>query len=565
MNCEERTVSPMASTKTESSRRRKSKASQEEIAATRHLRLVVESIAEDHGLSSEDKAKRMATFETLLDNVEKRLHYNPNKTALFDSPPELMLATKKTKKKGFVTRKKSFLSQLRGVPESSEEAEGANTQQNLKRSGTLELLEDARGEMEEHRNTANQTIDNHLDRVTSPDNGASVQDTDGIRMPNDDDTCCNDSIIGARIANSDDYTASICSIRSISTFEKDFIKNVIAEQEAQYDEISVSTFEQDFAAKQQVLASGNVFPMQVLISSYGVQPNEEYDDLTVDDCRSETTFERDAAAKQQELENSNTPPTQVVVSNLHIQPQDQHDDLTVEDVRSETTFEKDAAAKENSRQKIEKPQMPVVPSIIVSSPQLTRVKSEDSERSVSTFEKDAAARSALALKIGRKPVESVTMTNRSADDRSASIFEKDFRLKEARARVKEKTNAMDSKATDIQIDQAPNPFVPPSEISIVPTTQSETSARSQSRFEKDANKMNSKQPDITRLESDERGGFEGDVSRNMSRQTTKNAIAMPAIDEHPLVVELSANAIDRGMTRHNGSILSKWMCHCGLA
>ena len=475
-----------STTSSSKSRRRKlhvATATPEEIAATRHLRLVVESITADKALSPQDKAAKMKNFECIVDNVEKRLHYSPNHIRGDDPMQELMsaldAASKKNAKKGTASnaaviappakKKSSLFSNPLKKKKNAADAAAADSSQKL--AVVLETLEDARGEVEEQRR-----IDLGLseeDRA-EPQEGTEKETVDDANEYDDDDATCTDSIIDARMANSQDYTASICSIRSLGTFEKDFIQNVIAEQqEAQFEELSCSTFEKDFAAR--AAAAGGVIAIPTQVNLGGNRnevTDDDADDLTVEDARSETTFEADAR-QYEEVE------------------EDENDELTVEGILSETTFEQDAKQQqyqdtqqhnpqqampmaqqqqqhqhqqqqqptnvfipkqhecvptvqsERSVSTFEQDTMPLNPRQQV----VQTTKSVDSARSVSTFEKDSRARNVLAVKIGRVVPCSIQANGRKAEpttpksvfsqgDQSTSTFEKDFKVRRPKKEAK---------------------------------------------------------------------------------------------------------------------------------
>mmetsp|Transcript_29295 Transcript_29295/g.58485 ORF Transcript_29295/g.58485 Transcript_29295/m.58485 type:complete len:704 (-) Transcript_29295:295-2406(-) len=467
------------STSSSTKKKKKPTVNPEDIAATRHLRLIVESIAENSSLTPRDKAARMKNFEMIVENVEKQLHYNPSKggrIAAEDAPENLLDVGKKKgvrrdgasrKNKGekkslfnhFLKRKDSQKSKRRDI--------GMVASPKNKLASVLEGLEEAREEVEEQRK-----IDAGVQEPNQDPERFDVDDFDNKEgafatkeVDLDDDATCTDSIIDARMANSEDYTASICSIRSLGTFEKDFIQNIIAEQEAQCN-ISVSTFEQDMRKRN----TSNMFvPTQVDVGDV-TGAVDDNDELTLGDAQSETTFEQDAKKNGLVGDETNpgaAPPMLINVSSEK-DDEDDHDDLTVEDARSETTFEQDAKQQHDQvslpqqhrqqpqpvtqvsafPQKQPNPQAPsqapasaaasasapapaqaqmptqapnnytttstntttantnlnIQPTNVFIPNQIqTAPSTADSERSVSTFEKDARARDMLAKKIGRVP------------------------------------------------------------------------------------------------------------------------------------------------------------------
>ncbi len=426
----------------------------------------------------------MKNFEMIVEKVEKQLHYNPNKSGgmmMAECAPELLLdvgkmkgngrdgASKKSKAEkkslfnNFLKRKDSQKIKRRDI--------GIVASPKNKLMSVLEGLEEAREEVEEQRKTdaGVQKTNEELELVDVDDFNTEEREEGAVaakRDDFDDDATCTDSIIDARMANSEDYTASICSIRSLGTFEKDFIQNIIAEQEAQCD-VSVSTFEQDMRKRN---ASSMFVPTQVDVGDV-TGAVDDNDELTLGDAQSETTFEKDA--KRNGLAGGETnigsaPPMLINVSTDKDDYNDE-DDLTVEDARSETTFEQDAKQQHIHQEKDQVPlpqeqqqyhqpppvtqipalplqnQNPQVPSpapasapssaqaqnptaapnnntiptknptpvnknpiiqptnVFIPNQIQTTPSTADSERSVSTFEKDARARDMLAKKIGRVP------------------------------------------------------------------------------------------------------------------------------------------------------------------
>jgi len=215
-----------------------------------------------------------------------------------------------------------------------------------------------------------------------------------------------DSIIDIRDQNSYDYTASIESLRSLNTFEKDFINNVTAEharmEAAAEDGNSVGTFEQDFVGP--VRNNNNVYPTQV-----------EQHQMYNDDAISETTFEADARSLEP-LENQAVVGGQQGRGSVFVpqmprmvqttEHEEVEDDITV------GTLENDERADNNVPQQQQQPN-PVLnawgsaPTTLTTFNNMVKTAfsadNSSSILSVSTFEKDTKAIQALAAKIGRTP------------------------------------------------------------------------------------------------------------------------------------------------------------------
>lgn len=527
------------------------------------------------------KNKPLANFESLLENAEKKLHYNNNKLGggavdeaglLVDTTTGKNAAVYggKSNKVGKKKKKQSLIGQFLNKKKNTSNKSKSAT-------GALEALEEERGDAA--TTTKNNSNDEGRDSSLTSNTFIPLQTTNKA-VSFDDQTHTADSIIDVRQANSEDYTASICSIRSLGTFEKDFVTNIIAENEAvQYEEISVCTFEEDFKARQG--GGGAVLVGGVAAAGRGVglpmevggmtttQPGDD-DDLTLEPILSETTFEKDA--RKAAMNDGVMPPTQVSFGangGGENNYDDDDDGLTVEEALSETTFEQDAArnnaAQANGNAPTTLGTMTDMWGVVKTA------LSTDSARSVSTFEKDNAARKALAIKIGRKPSTNSLSgggagssgVQYNGSDRSECTFEIDYNMRRDRSQRSQKTKA--SVRSGASSGAKTNTAIPIMDLNLVP---SETSHG----FERDANKQFK---NTSTNKNGDMGGFEKDVSRNMevlpaartrsgaTHLVKKEAAHMPKIDE--LVVELSPDAIDRGIKKQqqqDGGIWSRFLCYC---
>eukprot|EP00584_Thalassiosira_punctigera_P007548 CAMPEP_0172541996 /NCGR_PEP_ID=MMETSP1067-20121228/12693_1 /TAXON_ID=265564 ORGANISM="Thalassiosira punctigera, Strain Tpunct2005C2" /NCGR_SAMPLE_ID=MMETSP1067 /ASSEMBLY_ACC=CAM_ASM_000444 /LENGTH=935 /DNA_ID=CAMNT_0013328143 /DNA_START=181 /DNA_END=2991 /DNA_ORIENTATION=- len=494
-------------------------ATEGDVAAMRHLRSIVESMAANNALppSAFDRSsdKKVANnFEQLLENAEKRIHFNERKRnddplQLLNTPDPATVANGAgRKKKGWLkarfagkNRQQMQQQQQRGGVQNL--AAGASLtmtkvpsdRRNRKSfAGALETLEEeGRGEVEDTRGSgsdlggdgsgspraggtdpaktprtaaleeevlAGPALEEESANDAASEMAASEVAAVGDEVENDDDTAdtATDSIVAMRLKNSEDYTASVCSIRSLSTFERDFVENIATEQAAQQqaeaaqnEDASVSTFEKDFMARE---AKGeNQYPTQVFTTDDGAM---EVDDLTADaTVHSETTFERDARLLRQ---SDDAPPPMNITTNSDInnrQTGDDDDDITLDTIQSETTFEMDqrqrAEAAMGMEGDLERTGSAAATAVAMLGTFVNTVRSamsNESEQSVSTYEKDAAALKFLATKIGRTPsTKSKERRERSGvmgsvaeeiledegSERSTSTFEQD---QEARERLK---------------------------------------------------------------------------------------------------------------------------------
>jgi len=434
----------------------KSRMTAEDLAAMRHLRSVIESITLDENMSPSERKRKVSDFNHSLIEAEQRLHYHANHLPnhLHVDPlrelsiPKIMSAKKNThasvvgavgseKKKNKKKEGGWLRLVLLGKQDNSQTNvgdDGKKTSSNTRIGGVLETLdgvaEETRGDVDSHEKAP-----------------AVADDRDET-----------DSIIELRMQNSDAFLASVCSLRSLGTFEKDFINNIIADQEANGEARSVSTFEQDFMARMNN-RDAIAHPTQVLVSEGN--PADDMDDLTVGTILSETTFENDARVIMNKCDGKDTMCSETTFENdtraimnkfngevvstlplkLPIQVTSNSDIfdgiIEIDTFRSETTYDR------NERKKQEIPDDGTLRNVgsapaacFVEFDERNMVKgtmSDDSQISVSTYEKDMAALNALAVKIGRKPstrskviLDGIMST---AGDRSRSnTFEQEYQF-----------------------------------------------------------------------------------------------------------------------------------------
>ena len=596
----------------------------------------------------------VADIDQLIDSVEKRIHFNKKKQnddplGLLNPPdPEPTNTVEQKKKLWLRARLMLKNTTQRGKQIPTPAAHGDERRKST--FGALETLEEeARGDV---------------------DDQASPVD-DGMRQDHDHDddgtnATATDSIIEMRMANSEDYVASVCSLRSLNTFEKDYLTNIIAEQ-GEMDEVSVSTFEKDFLAKQ-AAGVATVLPMQVLVNN-SQQGGDNWDNDTM---LSETTFEQDArsiltpkdqAARMGMAGASHAPPTQVVsVGNGMV---DDDDELTVGTLENIDQLQQQ---QQQQRQVMTTGSAPTAVAVFDSMTATFRntMSAETGIVSVSTYEKDAAAINALALKIGRHPstaLKSVTpddglVLNDDASDNSTSTFEQDqiakqdaILLAQAKAAsygvivqknqsdnsentfeqdygVRGKKQPMSpineqvktglsAKSGGLTLSTQPQPMMvqqqqynlPVSPMSEAPTPVGSpiNSPPWASAFENDANSyvgvVNHNNPgwfnntQAAMMEAKPKdmsyGGFEKDVSYGMKQPTSNASIAASAMAGttvtglsaaaqqanaeaaavaqsqlpklSPLIIELSPNAIDRGVKSNDkeGGLLGRFMNYFG--
>ncbi|KAL3794385.1 hypothetical protein HJC23_012922 [Cyclotella cryptica] len=584
-------ISTLSSRTHSTTRSRRSSKSQDDVAATRHLRLMINSIAENNELTPQQRKERISNFEKLLQEAEKKLHFskdageeealllnvggNASNRKAGGSGANCNTSGEKKEKS-----KSSFLGRFRrkGKKQIGDNHDGnASIDGNNGRdSSALEpLVEERLDEQPKHQDHDAGDKDNEVregpseppqqpNNIYVPVQATQERSSHQNKQQDDDELTRTSSIIDVRTANSEEYVASICSIRSLGTFEKDFINNIIAEQQG-VEEISVSTFEQDAG----LVRNANInrgLPLEIGVKQQNPQEREglDEDDLTLEPILSETTFERDArkAAMQHGVEDG--PPMQVEFSNdnavMMVDVNEDDDDF------SETTFERDqrraAAAATRTREH-----------------ELVSPLSESSLRSVSTFEKDAAARTALAIKIGRIP--STTSKNVAMEKAtSEGTFEKDQRIRQAMSEKSRRSRvSVSSTPGRVVVATMPSTSAP---IYIHPTESETVYERDASRRNKENNPHTSQQQLVAyrghSLHDDDKSHFEKDVSRNMTAHQVKlvvippNPPPLPRIND--LVVELSPRAIEKqekqlakkkdGNGSSGGGVMSRFLCHCGL-
>jgi len=363
----------------------------------------------DENISPTQRTQKIQNFEQLLDKAEKQLHYKKDAGGagvceLLDDPLNIKTtkqvvnaevlknsSSKKSnnnKKKNKEWKKKGWLKagrllgRQRAANKSISSSSGVGGGSVTRLSTTYEGLEvDTRHETEVQRRD-----------MALQQNGETREETD--------------SIIDIRDQNSYDYTASIESLRSLNTFEKDFINNVTAEharmEAAAEDGNSVGTFEQDFVGP--VRNNNNVYPTQV-----------EQHQMYNDDAISETTFEADARSleplENQAVEGGQQGRGSVFVPQMPRMVQTtEHEE--VEDDITVGTLENDERADNNVPPPQQQPN-PVLnawgsaPTTLTTFNNMVKTAfsadNSSSILSVSTFEKDTKAIQALAAKIGRTP------------------------------------------------------------------------------------------------------------------------------------------------------------------
>ncbi len=350
---------------------------------------------------------------------------------------------------------------------------------------------------------------------------------------------CTDSIMGMRMQNSEEYVASICSVRSLGTFERDFINNIIAEQMATNDQLSVSTFEKDFLARQ-TNGENVAHPTQVFIrDEWMMNTDAAADDLTLGTMLSETTFEQDARSI---TESKLTPPAEVTATSGE---NDIFDDLSTGSNQPETTF--DRQLKMRNEPHVEARVSASTPRAIfnaLNNITIKRAMSNDSLISVSTYEKDMAALNTLAVKIGRTPSTKTNtlegMIPTTASDRSCSTFEKDAAMRAEMMANKSRAN------TGLGMN--------PSE-------------QSTSTFEKDYQVRTSSKPESFATMSEAAAAAHtarwNDTFNRMGIQVTEAGRVMPKIS--PLVVELSPDTIEKEvkLREREGTLWGKFACFTG--
>jgi hypothetical protein len=402
MTTEDATSSDLRSQRSRSSKgSSRSKVTAEDLAAMRHLRSVVEAITTNENTSRTEKKKQINGFDELVVEAEKRLHYNESRLTMLNVDPlELSTPKKSMKKNAHATvcasdsktkkKKKKKQGWLKSIIHGKQEESQINVsnekKQRKRMGGVLETL------VEEADDTRDDINDREKDTTAR------------------DET---DSIIELRMQNSEAFLASVCSLRSLGTFEKDFINNIIADQAANGDMISVSTFEQDYMARM----NNNVsHPTQVFVNDA-----DPMDDLTVDTLLSETTFENDARAIMNIGIGEDVNTIKLKVPAQVTTPSGRHHEFIDDEGRdqrignefpNETTLRNMGSAP---------PTFAAFNEVNV----FNDVMSCDSLLSVSTYEKDMAALTALADKIGRKPSTQPKVVMTYASDRSCSTFEQD--------------------------------------------------------------------------------------------------------------------------------------------
>jgi len=410
--------------------------STEDLAAMRHLRSVIESITSNENMSLAERKTKLANLEHLFLTAERQLLSH-------DGVAEPLIAEEKTTKK---IKKVGWLKSVLRVKQDGHSrknnnfvATEPNAPANSKQSGgVLEALDEKEVVTQEARDDVENKVVANTATTCSRDGAPPPPTSPGGGGGGDNET---DSIMELRMQNSEAFLASVCSLRSLGTFERDFINNIIAEQadanndnnNNNNDEKSTTTFEKDFLARMKSKCVVPPHPTQVFVNSNGNNPDDDHDDdLTLDTQLSETTFENDArCAMKNGGDGMILPPTQVITPTKQQNFVDS-DELSIATFLSETTFERDqrkrkeASAHDGKLQAVVKRSAPTALALHIEN----TLSIDDSQISVSTYEKDVAALNALAEKIGRKPstqskvvMEGIMST---ASDRSCSTFEQDY-------------------------------------------------------------------------------------------------------------------------------------------
>ena len=511
------------SSKTSSSKSIASK-SNHDVRAMRHLRSIVESIAADENLSQTERYKKISNFEELLELAEKRMQ--DDQSVLSNNP--VSKNVEQTKNRGWLkTRllgKQRTTQNIVPVPikeggrqPPAERMETVNEEGQESRGDVdVQRYYDITGQVPEAANSREPAPESTTDTAREPfPVGLSAQEHGGDCTV---DTCT-DSIMGLRMQNSEDYVASVCSLRSLGTFERDFINNIIAEQVANNDQVSVSTFEKDFLARQ---ANGEnmAHPTQVFIRGEFINPDTVADDLTVGTMLSETTFEQDVRSIT-ELPKV-TPPAEVTAASGE---NDIFDDLSTGSNKSETTYDRQLRLKTEPRLEA-RGSAPSTTFNNLNNSTVKNATSNDSQVSVSTYEKDMAAFNTLAVKIGRTP-----STKTVASDRSCSTFEKDAAMR---------THVMAKMARVNNVHNA---------IKMNPSEQST------STFEKDYQARHA-------AAAAHSARWTNSFNR-MGIQVTEAGTVLPKIS--PLAVELSPDAIEKEvkMREREGTLWGRFSCFTG--
>lgn len=414
--------------------------STDDLAAMRHLRSVIESITSNENMSLAERKTKLANLEHLFLTAERQLLSHDGAA---ESPSSIKDAdvkkTKKIKKVGWLKSVLRVKQDGHSRKNNNFVATEPNAPANSKQSGgVLEALDEKEVVTQEARDDVENKVVANTVTTCSRDGAPPPPTSPGGGGGGDNET---DSIMELRMQNSEAFLASVCSLRSLGTFERDFINNIIAEQaEANNDnnnnnndEKSTTTFEKDFLARMKSKSVVPPHPTQVFVNSNGINPDDDHDDdLTLDTQLSETTFENDArCAMKNGGDGMILPPTQVITPTKQQNIVDS-DELSIATFLSETTFERDqrkrkeASAHDGKLQAVVKRSAPTALALHIEN----TLSIDDSQISVSTYEKDVAALNALAEKIGRKPstqskvvMEGIMST---ASDRSCSTFEQDY-------------------------------------------------------------------------------------------------------------------------------------------
>lgn len=529
------------SSKKTSSKTISSSKSNHDVRAMRHLRSLVESIAADENLSQTERYRKISNFKELLYLAEKKMQVQDDQSLIPNN--NVAKNVEQKNKRGWLKTR------LLGNQSSIQTYVVAPVKENTEQLPTDQKVETISEAVQESRDDVNvrrydditgqQSVTANARELVPESMDNKVLDSESATAPlfpgqggdNNVDTCT-DSIMGLRMQNSEDYVASVCSLRSLGTFERDFINNIVAEQMANKDQVSVSTFERDFLARQ--VDGGNMaHPTQVFIRGEFINPDAVADDLTLGTMLSETTFEQDARSIIEPPKV--TPPVEITAASGE---NDIFDDLSIGSCRSETTFDRQLHMRNEPCLEARGSAPTTYATFDTFNNGTVKItKSIDSQISVSTYEKDMAALDTLAKKIGRTP--SMTTT---ASDRSCSTFEKDTAMR------------ADMMAKSARVNTAHN-------------TIRNSSEQPTSTFEKDYHaRSSSKQRSLAAMSEAAAAAHNARWTNSFSRmgiKVTEAGTVLPKIS--PLAVELSPNTIEKEvkLREREGTLWGKFACFAG--
>eukprot|EP00985_Skeletonema_marinoi_P000458 scaffold173_cov114-Skeletonema_marinoi.AAC.2 len=346
-----------------------------DVVATRHLRIVLESITADKNLSEEDRKRKIANFgAVLMANAatkappvtdEKPEITTPSAAPAYsklkeDKKMELIRAAPDTSSRKEKSRetKKTTTSSASVIPLGTISTQQTKSNAKKKKGWLLRKLKGKKNKVEMRGDV------DESSRFSERDQAEMLSISEVGSEVTNDTSAYDGYVMGIRSNASDD------SDRSIGTFEKDFMNDIIRDQESNYEEedaLSEGTFEQDaraagalsvlsegtFEQDARAVEGGSMFvPRQIPQQVMGDMPN-----------MSEATFEQDYRDNE---------PIGIAGS-----------ELSNTSYGSETTFERDMRIKESSK-------AAHVPT--------THIFETPSLESVTTFEKEARGRMEVAAK-----------------------------------------------------------------------------------------------------------------------------------------------------------------------